>query len=66
MTAEITKSNLREGWENLNSTYNELEEMYEECFVVLLKSGSVKPGTVGVDSDFKCSRGSVPDQGYCC
>ncbi|XP_067663880.1 sushi, von Willebrand factor type A, EGF and pentraxin domain-containing protein 1-like isoform X2 [Haliotis asinina] len=61
----ISKNNLAEAGSTLNSTFNELEEIYEDCFLVRLTDGQVKPGTSVVDSDLSCPVGSVPDQGYC-
>ncbi|XP_071088674.1 sushi, von Willebrand factor type A, EGF and pentraxin domain-containing protein 1-like [Haliotis cracherodii] len=64
-SALISKNNLVEAWSTLNNTFNELGEIYDDCFLVQLTDGQVKPGTSVVDSDLTCPVGSVPDQGYC-
>ncbi|XP_071087300.1 sushi, von Willebrand factor type A, EGF and pentraxin domain-containing protein 1-like [Haliotis cracherodii] len=64
-SAVETRQNLAEAYSSLNNSYNDLEEMYEECFLVTLTDGPVKPGTSIADSDLSCPVGSVPDMGYC-
>ncbi|XP_046329133.2 uncharacterized protein LOC124112963 [Haliotis rufescens] len=65
VSAIVTRQNLAQAYSSLNASYNDLEKMYKECFLVTLTDGPVTPGTSIADSDITCPVGSVPDQGYC-